>query len=97
MQSVKALIVEDNAFMAAVLADLLQQEASNISVLGIANTGKEALHLIESIKPNVVFSDIELPDMNGFELLNQLDHIPFQTIFTTSHSHYAINAFRFNA
>lgn len=97
MQSVKALIVEDNAFMATVLADLLQQEASNISVLGIAKTGKEALHLIESIKPNVVFLDIELPDMNGFELLNQLDHIPFQTIFTTSHSHYAINAFRFNA
>ena len=97
MKPIKALIVEDNAFMATVLADMLQQDTSNISVLGIASTGKEALHLIATIKPDVVFLDIELPDMTGFELLSQLDNIPFQTIFTTSHSHYAIKAFRFNA
>ena len=97
MHPIKALIVEDNAFMATVLADLLQESTSGISVSGIAHSGKEALHLIASLKPNVVFLDIELPDMTGFELLQQLDHIPFQTIFTTSHSHYAIKAFRFNA
>jgi two-component system, LytTR family, response regulator len=97
MHPIKALIVEDNAFMATVLADLLQEFNSGISVSGIAHTGKEALGLIASLKPSVVFLDIELPDMTGFELLQQLDHIPFQTIFTTSHSHYAIKAFRFNA
>lgn len=97
MKPITALIVEDNAFMATVLSDLLQQEASTISVVGIASTGKEALRLIASMKPNVVFLDIELPDMTGFELLKQLDLISFQTIFTTSHSHYAIKAFRFNA
>ncbi len=97
MKPVKALIVEDNAFMATVLSDLLQQEASNISVSGIASSGKEALRLIALIKPDVVFLDIELPDMTGFELLQQLDDISFQTIFTTSHSDYAIKAFRFNA
>ena len=93
----KALIVEDNAFMATVLHDLLVQHASAIAVLAIANTGEEALQLITSKKPNVVFLDVELPDMTGFELLQQLDTINFQTIFTTSHSHYAIKAFRFNA
>ncbi|MBK7232024.1 MAG: response regulator transcription factor [Saprospiraceae bacterium] len=97
MLSIKALIVEDNAFMATVLSDLLQQDNEPISVLGIAKTGKEALHLIASKKPNVVFLDIELPDMTGFELLQQIKQINFQTIFTTSHSHYAIKAFRFNA
>ncbi len=97
MNPIKALIVEDNAFMATVLADLLQENSSAISVAGIAHTGADALDLIASLKPNVVFLDIELPDMTGFELLQQLDHIPFQTIFTTSHSHYAIKAFRFNA
>lgn len=96
-QPLKALIVEDNAFMATVLHDLLQQHASAIAVLGVAHTGNEALQLIASKKPNVVFLDIELPDMTGFELLQQLDDIHFQTIFTTSHSHYAIKAFRFNA
>lgn len=93
----KALIVEDNAFMATVLHDLLVQHARAIAVLGIANSGEEALQLIASQKPNVVFLDVELPDMTGFEMLQQIDDIHFQTIFTTSHSHYAIKAFRFNA
>lgn len=96
-QALKALIVEDNVFMATVLHDSLQQHASAIAVVAIANTGVEALQLIASQKPNVVFLDIELPDMTGFEMLQQIDDIHFQTIFTTSHSHYAIKAFRFNA
>jgi two-component system LytT family response regulator len=97
MEPIKALIVEDNAFMATVLHDMLQQHATNMTVIGIANTGREALRLIASQRPNVIFLDIELPDMTGFELLQQLDDIDFQTIFTTAHSHYAIRAFRFNA
>lgn len=94
MKPVKALIVEDNVFMATVLTDLLQQDELNISILGVAKTGREALYLIPTVKPDVVFLDIELPDMTGFELLKHLDTISFQTIFTTSHSHYAIKAFR---
>ena len=97
MKPLKALIVEDNTFMATVLHDQLKQHAIDIAVLDIADTGNKALQLIASEKPNVVFLDIELPDMTGFELLQQLDDINFQTIFTTSHSHYAIRAFRFNA
>ena len=97
MKTIKALIVEDNVFMATVLHDLLKEHATDIAVLDIANTGKKALQLIASKKPDVVFLDIELPDMTGFELLQQLDDINFKTIFTTAHSHYAIRAFRFNA
>ena len=74
MKPIKALLVEDNAFMATVLHDLLKHHAADVSVLGIAKTGKEAL-----------------------ALLQQLDDIHFQTIFTTAHSDYAIKAFRFNA
>ena len=97
MKPIKALIVEDNTFMATVLHDMLKQHTTDFAVLDIANTGKKAIQLIASEKPNVVFLDIELPDMTGFELLQQLGNISFQTIFTTSHSHYAIRAFRFNA
>ena len=97
MKPIKALIVEDNTFMATVLHDQLKEHAIDIAVLDIANTGKKAIQLIASEKPNVVFLDIELPDMTGFELLQQLGDINFKTIFTTSHSQYAIRAFRFNA
>lgn len=97
MKHGKALIVEDNAFVATILHDMLGQYAPDISVLGIAHTGKEALQAIVAEKPNVIFLDIELPDMTGFEMLQQVDDLHFQTIFTTAHSHYAIKAFRFNA
>jgi len=83
--------------MATVFYDMLQQYATKITVIEIAKTGNEAIALIASIKPNVIFLDIELSDMTGFELLQQLENINFQTVFTTSHSHYAIKAFRFNA
>ena len=97
MQPLKSLIVEDNVFMATVLCDLLKPYETDVEVIDIAKTGQEALTSIASFKPQVVFLDIELPDMTGFELLQQLDGIPFQTVFTTAHSHYAIKAFRFNA
>lgn len=97
MKPLKAIIVEDNVFMATVLQDLLTPHNSDISLLDVVHNGSEALKKIASLKPDVVFLDIELPDMTGFELLQQLDDIPFKTIFTTSHSHYAIKAFRFNA
>ena len=97
MKPLKSLIVEDNAFMAEVLHDLLKQYATKIAVIAIAKTGNEALSLIASIKPDVLFLDIELPDMTGFELLQQIENINFKTVFTTAHSHYAIKAFRFNA
>ena len=97
MKPVKALIVEDNEFMATVLQDMLQQHGAEFSIVEVAHTGREALEAMAARKPDVVFLDIELPDMTGFELLQQLEDIRFQTIFTTSHSHYAIKAFRFNA
>jgi two-component system LytT family response regulator len=97
MKILKALIVEDNSFMATVLRDMLEEHSETISVLGIACTGEEAVAMITDTQPQVVFLDIELPGMTGFEVLNQLKTINFQTIFTTAHSNYAIKAFRFNA
>lgn len=92
-----AIIVEDNAFMSEVLQDMLKAEAPSIEIIGVASTGNDALALIQNHKPDILFLDIELPDMTGFELLTQIDRIKFKVIFTTAHSHYAIKAFRFNA
>jgi len=97
METIKALIVEDNVFMADLLNDMLQQYTQTVTVLDIANSGAKALKLIANTKPDVVFLDVELPDMTSFELLNRLPEINFKTIFTTAHSHYAIKAFRVNA
>lgn len=93
----KALIVEDSPFMARLLSDMLQNRSAEVQVLGIADSGQGALQRIEKENPDVIFLDIELQDMTGFELLKQVQNLSFKTIFTTAHSHYAIKAFRFNA
>ncbi len=94
---VKSLIVEDNLFMATLLSDLLKENHPNIEVMDIAKNGKEGIEKINKLQPELVFLDIEMPDMNGFDMLSKIGAIKFQTIFITAHSHYALKAFRFNA
>jgi two-component system LytT family response regulator len=60
-------------------------------------SGKKGLEAIEKIKPELVFLDIEMPLMNGFELLETFGQIPFSVIFTTGYDQYAIKAIRFSA
>ncbi len=55
------------------------------------------MEAIEKLKPDLVFLDIEMPAMNGFEMLEQFTEIPFAIIFTTSYDQYAIKAIRFSA
>jgi two-component system LytT family response regulator len=80
-----------------ILSDLLQEGNNKIQLVGSAKNGKEALDLIQTERPDLVFLDVEMPDMNGFEVLASLPEINFQTIFVTAFSQYAIQAIRFNA
>lgn len=97
MNKLKAIIVEDNGFMATALEDLLRQFSQSVSLAGSADSGETAIEIIREVKPDVVFLDVELQDMTGFELLRRLPDIRFKTVFTTSYSHYAIEAFQINA
>ncbi len=98
MQSkIRSIIVDDNPLNIEVLSDLLQEYGDQINLLGVARNGSEALQLIADKRPDLVFLDVEMPDMNGFEVLASLEEITFQTIFVTAHNHYAIQAIRFNA
>jgi two-component system LytT family response regulator len=60
-------------------------------------SGEQALESIEKFKPDLIFLDIEMPSMNGFELLEHFNQIPFSLIFTTGYDQYAIRAIRFSA
>jgi two-component system, LytTR family, response regulator len=68
-----------------------------IQVIAVANNGHEGIEKLMKMRPKLVFLDIEMNDMTGFEMLLQLPEIFFKTIFITSHRHYAIKAIRFNA
>lgn len=94
---IKSLIIDDDPFIQQLLKDKLNQFFSEIIILDTASNGLEGLKKINFYQPELLFLDVEMTDMTGFEMLSRLEHISFQTIFITSYSHYAIKAIRFNA
>lgn len=97
MNKIKSLIIDDDPFIRDLLLDKLEQYLPEIEVLAMAGSGTEGLAKIKTYQPALIFLDVEMADMTGFEMLGQLEDIDFQTIFITSYSHYAIKAIRFNA
>lgn len=91
----KAIIVDDTRLARQELQFLLKNH-KQVEVIGEAENADEAKSKIEELKPDLVFLDIQMPDKDGFELLEMLDEVP-QIIFTTAYSEYAIKAFDYNA
>ena len=88
----KAVIVEDEAPARRLLNELLSGHRHLIHLSGEAYNGSDAIRLINELKPDLIFLDIQLPDMLGLEVLKQLVYHPY-VIFTTAHDEYAIKAF----
>lgn len=94
---IKAIIIDDEIHCRKALSMLLEEHCPDIQVLENCPSAKKGLEAIEKFRPELVFLDIEMPVMNGFELLEQLTEIPFALIFTTSYDQYALKAFRCSA
>lgn len=94
---IKAVIVEDEKHSRELLHELIKEYCEGIEVVGLAGSVKEALSEIASQKPALVFLDIELPDGDGFQILEQLEGIDFDLIFTTAYDQYSLRAFKFSA
>ncbi len=94
---IKAIIIDDEVHCIDTLSILLSDYCPEVEVLDKCMSPKKGLESIERLKPDLVFLDIEMPAMNGFELLEQFKQIPFAVIFTTSYDQYAIKAIRFSA
>ena len=90
-----ALIIDDERIARQELKRLLSAHP-DIEIVGEANTGEQALELIPQLAPDVIFLDVQMPGMSGFELLEHLDDVP-QVIFTTAYDEYALKAFEVSA
>ena len=91
----KALLIDDERLARVELRRLLAAHG-DVEIAGEARNGPEALKLIAQLSPDLLFLDIQMPGMSGFELLEQLDDVP-RVIFTTAYDEYAIRAFEVNA
>ena len=94
---INAILVDDEEPCLDSLNLLLDNYCPDVHVAGRYNSGKAALDAIGQLRPDLVFLDIEMPRMNGFELLGQFKQISFSFIFTTGYDQYAIKAFHYSA
>jgi len=94
---IKAIILEDEQHSRQMLYEMLTDHFKNITVLAVCENGEEAKLAIEEHRPDLVFSDIELEKDSAFDMLQQLDTIDFEVIFTTAYEKYALQAIKFSA
>jgi len=92
---ITAIIVDDEAKNISVLNKILLDYCKEVAVVGTAGNITEAEALIRSLKPGLVFLDIEMPYGTGFDLLNKFTEINFEIIFVTAYDQYAIDAFQY--
>ncbi len=94
MQVIKAIIVDDEEFAVIDIKDHLCSYP-NIEVIDVFSNGKEGLAGINQFKPDLIFVDIEMPELNGFEMLGRLSYSPV-VVFCTGHSKYAIEGYEYD-
>lgn len=91
----RAIVIDDERLARKELINLLNQ-LETVEVVGEAVNVDDAKEKIEQLQPDVIFLDIQMPEKTGFDLLEELDHVP-HVIFTTAYDEYALKAFQVNA
>src|SRR5215216_5917728 len=94
---VKAILIDDEVHCVDTLNMLLSDYCPEVQVMEQCVSAKQGLVAVAKHHPALIFLDIEMPTMNGFEFLEQFTEIQFSVIFTTSYDQYAIKAIRFSA
>lgn len=95
MNAIKTIIVEDSRLARNELKELIKMHPE-LEVVGEAENVDIAYKMINELKPHLIFLDINMPEKDGFELLEMLDDVPV-TVFTTAFDEYAIKSFEYNA
>ncbi len=95
----KTIIIDDEQLSCDVLVNLIKVFCPTIQIVDVCNNAQDGINAIKKLKPELVFLDVDLQTMTGFELLDKLGfpNIPFDVIFCTAHNHYAVQAFRYSA
>jgi two-component system LytT family response regulator len=97
MKKYTAVIIDDEKFCVETLVYELKRNCPEVQIVATCLSPEEGIVAIQKHKPDVVFLDIEMPYMNGFEMLSKLQDITFHIIFTTAYDQFAIKAIKVNA
>lgn len=94
---IKAVIIDDEKASRETLRGLINRYCSNVEIVAEAESVNSGLDIIKMYTPELVFLDVQMPDGSGFRLLEQLNDIGFEVIFTTAFDQYAIKAIKYSA
>jgi two-component system LytT family response regulator len=94
---IRAIITDDEAHWSAMLITLVKDNCPEIEVLTVCDTATATLRAIPLYKPELLFLDVEMPDMNAFELLDKITPYNFEIILISEHNQHAISAIHYNA
>ncbi|MEM7367693.1 MAG: LytTR family DNA-binding domain-containing protein [Bacteroidota bacterium] len=95
--TIKALIVDDEHSARSGLKKMIERDFPEVKICGLAASVDEAIPLVKSHHPELIFLDIVMPQKYGFELIDAFPEMPFEVVFTTAYDKYAIQAFRMSA
>lgn len=93
----RAILIDDEINSLEALGFMIKKYCPQIEIVDECRSGREGMEKIEELQPDLVFLDIEMPGMSGFEMLESIKGDKPDVIFTTAHDHYAINAIRISA
>lgn len=93
----KAIIVEDEPISRQILAGYLERYCPDVMLVAEADEVQSGVAAIKKHQPDILFLDVEMPKGNGFDLLEQVGEINFETVFVTAYGNYAIKALNYSA
>lgn len=93
----KAIIVEDEPISRQILAGYLERYCPDVTLVAEADEVQSGVAAIKKHQPDILFLDVEMPKGNGFDLLEQVGEINFETVFVTAYGNYAIKALNYSA
>ena len=93
----KAVLIDDENHCVQTLRYELQMHCPQVQVIATATSAQEGIEIIRNNPPDLLFLDIEMPGMSGFDLLHELGEVDFAVIFVTAYDQYAVQAFRYAA
>ena len=94
---IRAIIIEDETLSQEMLTLLLQRHKADVEIIDTCSNPTDGIESIAKHQPELVFLDIQMPKMNGFDMLKKISNIDFEVIFTTAFDQYAIDAIRMSA
>ncbi len=97
MKNISTIIIDDEPKNIKLLLQMLAAHCPQLEIAATESDAKKGLLLIEEKKPQLIFLDVEMPHLNGFDLLKKLEPISFEVIFVTAYSQYAVEAFEHHA